>query len=54
MDKAINEQTAYDLADHCASSRLHVLILKVDPRDVELCIQEMNKAGFEPVDAADN
>jgi hypothetical protein len=54
MDKAMNEQTAYDLADHRASSRLHVLILKDDPRDVELCIQEMNKVGFEHVDAADN
>src|ERR1700691_5729503 len=54
MNKAINERTASALADHCASSRLRVLILEDDPRDVELCIQEMNKAGFElQVDAVD-
>jgi len=54
MDKAIHERSASKFASHSASISLRVLILEDDPRDVELCIQELNKAGFElKVDVVD-
>ena len=38
-----------------ASARFRVLILEDSPRDIELCIQELKKAGFElHADAADS
>jgi PAS domain S-box-containing protein len=49
-----HEQTAADSAARPIPTPLHVLILEDNPRDVELCVQELNKAGFElMVDAVD-
>jgi PAS domain S-box-containing protein len=49
-----HEQTAADSVAHSIATPLQVLILEDNPRDVELCIQELNKAGFElMVDAVD-
>ncbi len=54
MINVSHEQTAADSAAHSVSTPVHVLILEDNPRDVELCIQELNKAGFElVVDAVD-
>src|ERR1700683_1253882 len=49
-----HEQTAADSAARSIPTPLHVLILEDNPRDVELCTQELNKAGLElMVDAVD-
>jgi two-component system, cell cycle sensor histidine kinase and response regulator CckA len=47
MNNAKYERTACDSAAYSISAPLRVLILEDNPRDVELCIQELNKAGFE-------
>lgn len=54
MDKAEYQPTAADSAGHSISTPLRVLILEDSPRDVELYIQQLSKAGFElQVDAVD-
>ena len=45
MDAA-QEHNIFDLS-RSASARLRVLILEDSPQDVELCIRELKKAGFE-------
>ena len=53
MDAA-QEHNISDLT-HSGSARLRILILEDNPRDVELCIHELKKAGFElDADAADS
>jgi two-component system cell cycle sensor histidine kinase/response regulator CckA len=54
MENIKHEQLAADSSAHSISTPLRVLILEDNPRDVELCIQELNKAGFElQADAVD-
>ena len=54
MDNIIHERTASNSGGHSVAIPLRVLILEDDPRDVELCIQELKKAGFElQADAVD-
>jgi two-component system cell cycle sensor histidine kinase/response regulator CckA len=48
MDKGMHEPTASDSVDHSAPTPLRVLILEDNPRDVELIVQELKKAGFQP------
>jgi PAS domain S-box-containing protein len=47
MENVKHEQIAADSTAHSVSTPLRVLILEDNPRDVELCIQELSKAGFE-------
>src|SRR5580698_7450973 len=47
MENIKHEQLAADSSAHSISTPLRVLILEDNPRDVELCIQELNKAGFD-------
>ena len=54
MDTETREPTTFDSDRPAVSMPLRVLILEDNPRDVELCIQELNKAGFElQADAVD-
>jgi PAS domain S-box-containing protein len=54
MDNVKHEQIVADSNAHSFSTPLRVLILEDNPRDVELCIQALNKAGFElQADAVD-
>jgi len=54
MDKIKHNSAASDSAGHSVASPIRILILEDNPRDAELCIQELNKAGFElQVDAVD-
>jgi two-component system cell cycle sensor histidine kinase/response regulator CckA len=47
MENVEHQQFAADSTAHSISTPLRVLILEDNPRDAELCIQELNKAGFE-------
>src|SRR3984885_2386508 len=47
MDMATKERTASHSDGTSVSTPLRVLILEDNPRDVELCTQELKKAGFE-------
>jgi two-component system, cell cycle sensor histidine kinase and response regulator CckA len=47
MDMVTRERTAPNPDGTSVSKPLRVLILEDNPRDVELCIQELNKAGFD-------
>ena len=54
MDMETREPTTFDSDRPAVSMPLRVLILEDNPRDVELCIQELKKAGFElQADAVD-
>src|ERR1022692_373238 len=54
MDNIIHERTASNSGGHSVAIPLRVLILEDNPRDVELCIEELKKAGFElQADAVD-
>jgi len=54
MENVKDQQIVADSTAHSISTHLRVLILEDNPRDVELCIQELNKAGFElQADAVD-
>ena len=46
MDKLMREQTELNSAGRNGSNPLRILILEDNPRDVELCIQELKKAGL--------
>jgi two-component system, cell cycle sensor histidine kinase and response regulator CckA len=47
MDMETREPTTFDSERPTVVMPLRVLMLEDNPRDVELCIQELNKAGFE-------
>jgi len=47
MDMVTRERTAPNPDGTSVSKPLRVLILEDNPRDVELCIQELNKAGLD-------
>jgi signal transduction histidine kinase len=47
MDKIERERTISRLAGHSESIPLRVLFLEDNPRDVELCVRALKKAGFE-------
>src|ERR1700722_4452871 len=54
MNLVTRGRTAPDSEGSSVSTPLRVLILEDNPRDVELCIRELNKAGFElQADAVD-
>jgi len=54
VDEGVRERTGSDSAGHSALIPLRVLILEDNPSDVELCIRELNEAGFElQADAVD-
>lgn len=54
MNMETREPTTFDSDRPAVSMPLRVLMLEDNPRDVELCIQELKKAGFElQADAVD-
>jgi PAS domain S-box-containing protein len=55
MDEGMRERVGSDSAGHSAPIPLRVLILDDNPHDIELCIRQLNEAGFElQADAVDN
>jgi PAS domain S-box-containing protein len=46
MDKVMHDRSGSGSTGYSTSIPLRVLIVEDNPRDIELCIQELNKAGF--------
>src|SRR5580704_15255448 len=47
MNKTTVQENAADSVEHSDTVSLRILMLEDDPRDVNLCLQELQKSGFE-------